>query len=97
MKDYLKFKDDRRSETDDYLFKQAAKESMISTVGGLIITVLGMIIPAGIALADVPLEVKVGAFGSGGVSSIAGSLISRFKPNIPELNSQESSQVEEEF
>lgn len=97
MKDYLKFKDDRRSDTDDYLFKQAAKESMISTVGGLIVTLLGIIVPVGIALADVPVEVKVGAFGSGGVSSLAGSLTSRFKPNVPEFNSQDSSQVEEEF
>lgn len=97
MKDYLNFNDDRRSDTDDHLFRQAAKESMISTLGGLFISILGMIIPVGIAFADLPMEVKVGAFGSGGITSISGSLISRFKPNVPEERSQDSSQVKEDF
>lgn len=83
MKDYLKFKDDRRSTTDDFLFKQAAKESMVSTIGGLVISVLGMLIPVAIAFSDLPVNVKIGAFGSGGTGSLAGALISRFKPNIP--------------
>ncbi len=84
MKNYLKFKDDRRSTTDDFLFKQAAKESMISTLGGVGITVLGMLIPVAIAFSDLPVNVKIGAFGSGGTSSVAGALISRFKPNVPD-------------
>ncbi len=97
MKNYLKFKDNRRSDTDDYLFKIAAIESMFSTMGGLGVTILGMLIPVFIAFADVPVQVKVGAFGSGGVGSFAGCLISRFKPNFPRSDSQDSSVIKEEF
>jgi hypothetical protein len=76
----MQFKNDPTTETDDRLALLAARNDLISTLTGSIVSVIGALAPVVICFAPIPTEVKIASWVGGGIVGGAGAAIARQSP-----------------
>lgn len=78
---YLNFKNDKSTQTDDYLFKMSAWNDMVSTLGGIFTTFSSLVACIVILFSENTPQTKMTAIAIiGGGGSFGGAMISRYDP-----------------